>query len=72
MKSAIIGTFAALFVLVTGEARGEPVAVPRPSPTEHATVGATVVTSVWSSAGAVRAFHESTQLDARIGLGSRA
>jgi hypothetical protein len=72
MRRAVAGTFAWLFVMATVEARAEPVAVPRPAPTEHVTVGATFVTSVWASASSVRAFHESTQLDARVAWGKRA
>lgn len=68
MRGAVVSALSVVILLVTAEASGEPVAVPRPVPTEHATVSATFVTSVWASASSVRAFHESTQLDARIGL----
>ncbi|MBK8213150.1 MAG: hypothetical protein IPK71_05310 [Myxococcales bacterium] len=66
MKRAHAVYAAVLVAVAPAVARAEPIATPRLEGGRRAEVEATVVTSVWSAASSVRAFHESTQLVGRL------
>lgn len=71
MRRALAVGFAVALGMAARDAVAEPIAVPRLARGERAEVEAAFVVSAWSSASSVRAFHESSQLAARVAIAER-
>lgn len=71
MRRALAACIGVALAMASRDATAEPIAVPRLARGETAEVEAAFVVSAWSSASSVRAFHESSQLTARVALADR-